>query len=352
MGVVATMATEVMVAIVAAVVAASVVAILTRPWAGQRPQEDTALRQGIGEILATVRSLQQEGREIRDKLVATYQGAESLTRALDDMRSGFAPLRGLLEAREEERRVLVQSIRRVEGIIAGSPGRGLAGERIVEELLAVLPPAWHVRNHRVGTKTVEFAIRLPNGRLLPVDSKFPAEMLVPADTAEDDPEALRRLRQEAENVLRRRASEVRQYIDPNTSMPFALVVVPDGLYRLALAALPELARDGIIVVGHSLFLPYVLLLMHTVLEASQDIDMERLAHTLSDVQRRLERLEHDAETRLAKPLTTIRNYYQELRSALAFLAQQVSAVRAQSLPPGEGREQPSLPDLNRRDSGA
>jgi DNA recombination protein RmuC len=146
------------------------------------------LFQQIGELRAHLDFLLQEAREAGDSITTTGHTAQSLSQALGELRGSFAHLQNLMETREEERRQLLQSLRRVESIIAGSHGRGKAGERIVEELLAALPPDWQVRNHRVGTRVVEFAIRLPGGRLLPVDSKLPAEVVAKAASAEDDPE--------------------------------------------------------------------------------------------------------------------------------------------------------------------
>jgi len=169
----------------------------------------------MAELQNGLASLLQEAREAREKIATTGQTAQFLWQAVGEVRESFARLQGLMEAREEERRALLRSVQRVEAIIAGSHGRGKAGERIVEELLAALPPQWQVRNHRVGTKVVEFAIRLPGGRLLPVDSKLPAEIVEEAASEEnDDPEVQRRLQSEAEKLLRRRAGEVRQYLDP------------------------------------------------------------------------------------------------------------------------------------------
>jgi DNA recombination protein RmuC len=326
--------------LLAATVAAALTLVLVR-LLGQRSPAAGAqdLLQQIGELRARLDFLLQETRQARDSIASTGHTAQSLSRVLEEVRESFARLQGLWKAREEaweeERRQLLQSLRRVESIIAGSHGRGKAGERIVEELLAALPPEWLVRNHRVGTRVVEFAIRLPNGRLLPVDSKLPAEVVERAASAEDNPEAQQRLQSEAEKVLRQRASEVRQYLDREFSTSFALVVVPDSLYRLALAILPELARNGVIVVSYSLLLPYVLLVLHVVLESQCDIDTERLIRFLGDAERQVDSLVRRSDTSLAKAITMLQNFERELRQGLSILKQQAVSLRGQALPGSE-----------------
>jgi DNA recombination protein RmuC len=292
------------------------------------------LFQQIGELRARLDFLLQEAREAGDSITTTGHTAQSLSQALGELRGSFAHLQNLMEAREEERRQLLQSLRRVESIIAGSHGRGKAGERIVEELLAALPPDWQVRNHRVGTRVVEFAIRLPGSRLLPVDSKLPAEVVAKAASAENDPEMQQRLQSEAEKVLRRRASEVRQYLDPDFSTSFALVV-PDSLYRLALAILLELPRKGVIVVSHSLLLPYVLLVFKIFQESQRDIDAERLVRFLGDAERQVDSLVRKSDTSLARAITMLQNFERELRHGLSILKEQAVSLRGQALPGSE-----------------
>src|SRR5438105_1963626 len=67
-----------------------------------------------------------------------------------------------------------QSRRRLEASIAGSPARGAAGENILEEAFRHLPHEMVQRNVWVNGRVVEFGLRLPGGKLLPIDSKWPS----------------------------------------------------------------------------------------------------------------------------------------------------------------------------------
>lgn len=325
------MGSDLAVILLAATVAAALTLVLAR-LLGQRSPAAGAqdLLQQIGELRARLDFLLQETRQARESIATTSHTTQDLSQVLGDMRVRFTQLQQLMEAREEERKQFLQSLRRVESIIAGSHGRGKVGERIVEELLAALPPDWQVRNHRVGTRVVEFAIRLPGGRLLPVDSKLPAEVVAKAASAENDPEMQQRLQSEAEKVLRQRASEVRQYLDSDFSTSFALVVVPDSLYRLALAILPELAHEGVIVVSYSLLLPYVLLVFKIFQESQRDIDAERLVRFLGDAERQVDSLVRKSDTSLARAITMLQNFERDLRHGLSILKQQAISLQGQA----------------------
>ncbi|MCL6567233.1 MAG: hypothetical protein K6U09_12535, partial [Acidobacteriia bacterium] len=59
-------------------------------------------------------------------------------------------------------------------VMAGRERRGEAGEQIVATALRLLPASMVEQGYRVNGKTVEFALILPDGRRLPVDSKWTA----------------------------------------------------------------------------------------------------------------------------------------------------------------------------------
>src|SRR5215467_10886233 len=120
-----------------------------------------------------------QARDVADMKARMQAGGQSqesqaveLRQQLTQTQSALEGLRSAVSARqpiEEEARA---SLKRMEGIIAGSSSRGAAGERILEEALRHLPPEMLQRNVWVGGKVVELALRLPGGKLLPMDSKW------------------------------------------------------------------------------------------------------------------------------------------------------------------------------------
>jgi DNA recombination protein RmuC len=64
----------------------------------------------------------------------------------------------------------------------------------------------------VNGKSVEFGLRLPNGLVLTIDSKWPATHLIEQFIAADKPEEKKRLKAEIEHAI---------------TMPFRVAYVPD-----------------------------------------------------------------------------------------------------------------------------
>src|SRR5438874_8058712 len=158
-------------------------------------------------------------------------------------------MRAALASRERVDDEARQSLRRLEAVIAGSATRGVAGENILEEALRHLPPEMLQRNLWVSGKVCEFGLRLPGGKLLAIDSKWTSsaslEEISPPDT---EPSRRGQLAAGIEKEVERRIRELSQYIDPDTTAPFALAAIPDGAYGVCRAAFAEAHRRHVIIV--------------------------------------------------------------------------------------------------------
>jgi hypothetical protein len=114
--------------------------------------------------------------ELKARLVAGGQTQDSQSSALRDglshTQTVVEGLRSALAARQAMEEQDRAALRRMEHILAGSSTRGAAGEHILEEALRHLPPEMLQRNVWVAGKVVELALRLPGGKLLPIDSKW------------------------------------------------------------------------------------------------------------------------------------------------------------------------------------
>ena len=137
----------------------------------------------VGVVVALVWSLvrRADGQvrdvaELRSRLesggVTQESQAAELRERLTQTQSVVEGLRSALTARQPVEEEARASLRRLESVIAGSSTRGAAGENILEEALRHLPPEMLQRNVWVGGKVVELALRLPGGKLLPIDSKW------------------------------------------------------------------------------------------------------------------------------------------------------------------------------------
>src|SRR5919109_3332451 len=130
-------------------------------------------------VWSLVRRSENQARdvaELRARLEAGGQTQETQAAALRDgvnrTQTVIEGLRSALAARQHMEEQDRAALRRMEHILAGSSTRGAAGEHILEEALRHLPPEMLQRNVWVAGKVVELALRLPGGKLLPIDSKW------------------------------------------------------------------------------------------------------------------------------------------------------------------------------------
>src|SRR5437762_96451 len=294
-------------------------------WNLSRSSEGHA--RDVAELKARLQSGGQtqetQAVEIRERLAQAQSAMEGLRSAI----SARQPV-------EEEARA---SLRRLESVIAGSSSRGAAGEHILEEALRHLPPEMLQRNVWVGGKVVELALRLPGGKLLPMDSKWVSSVAL-EQLADPGLDATRRaqLLAQVEREVERRVREVSQYIDPATTTPFALAVIPDAAYDVCRSAIVSAHHRHVMVVGYAMALPYLLTLYQLHLQFARTVDMERLQAALIDIERQVDVLEGILENRVQRTLTVLQNAYTEGRQAAAKIrasaqGAQVSEVAAESL---------------------
>src|SRR5690348_11812643 len=287
------------------------------------------LMAGTGIVAALVWSLVRradgQARDVAELKTHVQTGgstqeiqAAEMRERLSQTQSALEGLRSAVSARqpiEEEARA---SLRRLESVIAGSSSRGAAGERILEEALRHLPPEMLQRNVWVGGKVVELAMRLPGGKLLPMDSKWVSSPAL-EQLAEPGLGADRRaqLLAQVEREVERRVREVSQYLDPATTTPFALAVIPDAAYDVCRSAIVTAHHRHVMVVGYAMALPYLLTLYQLHLQFARTVDMEKLQSALIDIERQVDVLEGILENKVQRSLTVLQNAYTEGKQATA-----------------------------------
>lgn len=315
-------------------------------------------------LLARSEAQARDVAELKVRLAAGGQAQDSqaaqLRERLSQTQSALEGLRSAVSARQPIEEDARASLKRLESIIAGSSSRGAAGERILEEALRHLPPEMLQRNVWVGGKVVELALRLPGGKLLPMDSKWVSSPALEqlADTGLD---ANRRaqLMGTVEREVERRVREVSQYIDPSTTTPFALAVIPDAAYDVCRSAIVTAHHRHVMVVGYAMALPYLLTLYQLHLQFSRTVDMEKLQSALIDLERQVDVLEGILENKVQRSLTVLQNAYTEGRQAAAKIRASAQSVQimegsveaagelsTESTGPGEIARPASTPELS------
>jgi DNA recombination protein RmuC len=307
----------------------------------------------VGVVAALVWSLvrRADGQvrdvaELRTRLEAGGLTQESqaaeLRERLTQTQSVVEGMRSALTARQPVEDEARASLRRLESVIAGSSTRGAAGENILEETLRHLPPEMLQRNVWVGGKVVELALRLPGGKLLPIDSKWVSSAAL-EQLAEPGLDAPRRaqLTAQVEREVERRVREVSQYIDPATTSPFVLAVIPDAAYDVCRGAIVGAHQRHVMVVGYAMALPYLLTLYQLHLQFARSVDMEKLQSALIDVERHLDTLEGVLENKLQRAVTMLQNAYGEGKQVSARIRASAQSVQVSDTGDAEVSTEPA-----------
>jgi DNA recombination protein RmuC len=286
----------------------------------------------------------RELAELREQLatggLSQDAHAAELRARLSDTQSAVESFKSTFSARQQIEDEARQSLRRLEAIIAGSSTRGAAGENILEEGIRHLPPAMVQRDAWINGKVVEFALRLPGGKLLPVDSKWTSTQAL-EELSADGLEPVRRaqLAAQVQKEVEKRSREVAQYIDPASTSPWAVASVPDAAYAVCRSAFADAHRRNVVIVSYSMTLPYLLALYQLHLQFARSVDMENLQACLIDIDRQLDSLEQALENKLQRAVVMLQNAYGEARQVSARVRASTHAIQITERlePSGDGR---------------
>jgi DNA recombination protein RmuC len=293
----------------------------TRRPAGSDAPSAERLQLTLDRVVRAQEQLRLELAQGREATLLGLAGAaQDLQGRLAQAQRALAEVKAIEQARGSQLDRATDSLRRLELVLAGSGTRGAAGENILARAFAQIPPDLLDTNAAFGGRVVEYALRLPGGRLLPVDSKWTSVAeLAALETAEDGDEA-RRLREHVAREVRLRIREMAKYLDPERTLSLAVLAVPDAVH----AAVPETHAEGwqqgVLVVPYSLALPFLLCLYRLAVRFAPG--PEDAAARLGQVADALRRMDEELEGRLSRALVQAANARDALRGELA----QVRAV--------------------------
>jgi len=295
--------------------------------AGRRLAADSATAGPWNEVAADLARLAQA----QDRLgLALVEGREDSLRGLADVAQGLAgriaaaqrelvEVKALEQVRARQLDRAADSLRRLETIVAGSSSRGAAGEGILARSLAQLPPDLLETNAVFSGRVVEYALRLPGGRLLPVDSKWTSAASLDRLETTDDPAERRRLIDQVARDVRSRVREMTRYLDAERTLSLAVLAVPDAVHAASAEAHAEGWREGVMVVPWSLTLPFLLVLYRLAVRSSGAPGAEggERAARLERVGECLRRVDEAVEGRLSRALVQAGNARDDIRAEIA-----------------------------------
>ena len=266
-----------------------------------------------GDLRAQLALQSAELRRLADAAAQRELTAEQLRQGLDGARRSLQEL----HVRDQERRATDgeqrEVVRRLATVLAGGASKGRAGEHVLREHLSQLPPGMLTSDFRVNGKVVEFGLVLPDGRRLPIDSKWTALAELEALEAAVDPIVRDQCARAVEKAVLARTKEVAQYLDPAVTAPVAVAAVPDAVFAALKRAHADAFCKGVIVVPYSNALPIVLFLYELVRRYGHGSDAQA---SLAEISRVLDAMDAIVENRFAKAATMLTNGADEFRTHL------------------------------------
>ncbi len=278
-------------------VAAAVMALIWVLGRGRSGGEVELVRAELARLTDAVARQGADDREVRGDLSRVRELVEALRAGADARTRAEAPV--------------WEAVRRLEAVLAGGGARGRAGENLLDEALSHLPPGMLVRDFSVGGRRVEFALALPDGRRLPVDSKWTAVRELAELEAVEEPAAREALCRRVEDEVARRAREVQGYLDTSVTTPFGVACVPDPAFAVCRKAHADAFIGGVVIVPYSSALP-VLLTLYVL--ASRYGGASDVRDSLAELDAVLEAMEHTLEHKVARASTMLANASQDWRT--------------------------------------
>lgn len=279
-----------------------------------------AMQQLQGELVRLSRQQDDLRQDVsRGREASVLQLAET-TRELQSQighaHRALAEVKAIEQGRARMLDQAADSLKRLEAVVAGSASRGVAGENILVRALSQLPPDLLEINVAFGNKVVEYALRLPGGRYLPIDSKWTSVGVLERLEAATEATERKRLSDQVVRDVRGRIREMTKYLDPERTLSLGLLAVPDAVYVAAPEAHGDGYREGILVVPYSLALPYVLALYRLTVRFGCAVDTDQLADRLRGLGECVRKIDEEVEGRLSRGIVQLENAREALRDHL------------------------------------
>jgi len=270
------------------------------------------------------------------------QAAAAIRNELASAKTDLTRLHAEAKARHEIEQRSADALQHLESVIAGTQSKGAAGENILEAIFSKLPIEWQVRDFTVNNKPCEFGLRLPNNLVLPIDSKWAATHLLERFIACDEIAAQQKIKEEIEAAVLTKAKEVKKYIDPTRTPSFGVAVVPDAIYQLCTGMMCEAFSHNVVLISHSMFMPYLMLVFQTMHKNSQSLDLGKLDRQVTNALETVQSLQHEIEGPHARGLTMINNSRDKINAHLSRLQTGLGSIHHEAVDAAEDVSPPVL----------
>ena len=247
----------------------------------------TALQTNIGTLSTSITNISTQAEKIKN-LTEKYAEAEKLTRT-------------------------------IYSILIGSYSKGRTGETLLKNLMGELMKIGIVRSDvPINGKRVEYCVSFSDGKLLAVDSKVVStkelERLYDEKTTEEERNSLA---EKIKGKLKSKIDEVAQYINPEMTLPCAIMAVPDSLLEYSAELMPEAVRRGVIIVGYSAVPQLITYFVQIHSFYAIEEDVKQLQERISRIQQEISKLDDRFfNGHFERPITILRNGIRQIRNVV------------------------------------
>lgn len=216
----------------------------------------SGLRKTVEDMKSKFDVMSAPANTLTQVATALQQNMMALSTSVSDMNQSIGSINAqatkieTLGKKYEETEALT---RRMYSIMIGSYEKGKSGENYLRNMMNELMKIGMVReNVPIGANKVEYCVVFEDGKLLAIDSKVVAtsdvETLFDEETSDEDRDALKK---KVKAAMGRKVEEVCKYIDPKSTLPCAVMAIPDSLVDLSSEIVPEAVRRNVMVAGYS-----------------------------------------------------------------------------------------------------
>jgi len=257
------------------------------------------------------------GHDLVERLRADGEATRGLLARTEQTGAQLASLAGSFEESRRQEERSAESVLRIERLLAGSYSKGKAGENMLAAALGEFPADMVVRDLSVGGRVCEFALRLADGKLIPIDSKWPAADVVEELETETDPAVREQLRRRVERAVELKVKEVAAYIDPSLTSPIAFMALPDPVFVCCRKVHDTARRMGVTIAPYSSAVPLLLSIWNLHRAYARESNSDGLASATQQLAVCLQNLSGCIEGQLSRALTQAQNAVLNMRPLVA-----------------------------------
>jgi len=274
-----------------------------------------SLQKALTEINLQVRAGSAPAQALGPVVAGVNQAVTSLGSGIKDI-SVQAEKIATLSQRYEEAEKMTKDI---HSILVGSYSKGRAGEEALRRSMIHLVKTGQVKAKQpLAGGEVEYAIVFRDHKLLAVDSKIVSTEEV-SGLYEDNISAEDRTKMvgKIKTAVRQKIPEVQNYIQPPTTLPMAVMALPDSVMEIVSDLIPEAMERNVILLGYSAVPQLIGYFMRIHESYAVEQDVAVLKEKISIVQQEISQLDDKFfRNHLEKPLGTLDVAFDKVRRVL------------------------------------